>query len=84
MQVTTIVWISLRRVQVHAIDTAEKVVVRKQLRRSRVMEFFKALPARLVGMEACATPIIGRVTSRKLGHLVRLMPAKDVKADVKR
>ena len=27
--------------QVHAIDAAEKVVVRKQLRRSQVLEFFK-------------------------------------------
>jgi hypothetical protein len=49
------VWISPRTFQVHAIDAAEKVVVRKQLRRSQVLEFFKALPACLVGMEACAT-----------------------------
>jgi hypothetical protein len=30
--------------QVHGIDAAEKVVVRKQFRRSQVLEFFKALP----------------------------------------
>jgi hypothetical protein len=30
--------------QVHGIDAAEKVFVRKQLRRRQVLEFFKALP----------------------------------------
>ena len=41
--------------QVHGIDAAEKVVVRKQLRRGQVLAFFEALPPCLVGMEACAT-----------------------------
>ena len=41
--------------QVHGIDAAEKVVVRKRLRRRQVLEFFKALPPCLIGMEACAT-----------------------------
>jgi transposase len=41
--------------QVHGIDAAEKVVFRKQLRRSQVLSFFKALPSCLIGMEACAT-----------------------------
>ena len=50
VQVTTIgLDIAKNVFQVHAIDTAEKVVVRKQLRRSQVVEFFKALPACLVG-----------------------------------
>jgi transposase len=52
--------------QVHAIDRADKVVVRKQLRRSQLLDFFKALPACLVGMEAWATRIIGRVNSQSL------------------
>jgi transposase len=41
--------------QVHGIDAAEKVVVRRQLRRSQVMKFFEALSPCLIGMEACAT-----------------------------
>jgi transposase len=41
--------------QVHGIDAAEKIVVRKQLRRSQVLKFFAALPPCLIGMEACAT-----------------------------
>ena len=63
MQVTTIgLDIAKNVFQVHAIDGAEKVVVRKQLRRSQVLEFFKALPACLVGMEACATAHMGART----------------------
>jgi transposase len=70
--------------QVHGIDTAESVVVRKQLRRGQVMKFFEALPPCLIGMEACATAHYWARELTKLGHQVRLMPAKDVKAYVKR
>ena len=85
MQVTTIgLDIAKNVFQVHGIDAAEKVVVRKQLRRSQVLEFFKALPPCLIGMEACATAHYWARELMKLGHLVRLMPAKDVKAYVKR
>ena len=66
------------------IDAVEKVVVRKQLRRSQVLAFFKALPPFLIGMEACATAHYWARELTKLGHTVRLMPAKDVKAYVKR
>ena len=85
MQVTTIgLDIAKNVFQVHGIDAAEKVVVRKQLRRSQLLEFFKALPPCLVGMEACATAHYWARELTKLGHQVRLMPAKDVKAYVKR
>jgi hypothetical protein len=85
MQVTTIgLDIAKNVFQVHGIDAAEKVVVRKQLRRRQVLEFFKALPSCLVGMEACATAHYWARELTKLGHQVRLMPAKDVKAYVKR
>ena len=85
MQVTTIgLDIAKNVFQVHGIDAAEKVVVRKQLRRSQVLAFFKTLPPCLVGMEACATSHYWARELTKLGHQVRLMPAKDVKAYVKR
>jgi transposase len=85
MQITTIgLDIAKNVFQVHGIDAAEKVVVRKQLRRSQVLTFFKALPPCLVGMEACATAHYWARELTKLGHQVRLMPAKDVKAYVKR
>jgi transposase len=85
MQVTTIgLDIAKNVFQVHGIDAGEKVVVRKQLRRSQVIAFFAALPPCLIGMEACATAHYWARELRKLGHEVRLMPAKDVKAYLKR
>jgi transposase len=85
MQVTTIgLDIAKNVFQVHGIDAAEKVVVKKRLRRSQVLAFFKALPPCLIGMEACATAHYWARELMKLGHNVRLMPAKDVKAYVKR
>jgi hypothetical protein len=85
MQITTIgLDIAKNVFQVHGIDAAEKVVVRKQLRRGQVMAFFKALSPCLIGMEACATAHYWARELTKLGHQVRLMPAKDVKAYVKR
>src|SRR6202521_4918685 len=85
MQIATIgLDIAKNVFQVHGIDAAEKVVVRKQLRRSQVIAFFEALPPCLVGMEACASAHYWARELKKLGHDVRLMPAKDVKAYVKR
>jgi transposase len=85
MQITTIgLDIAKNVFQVHGIDATEKVVVRKQLRRGQVMKFFEALPPCLVGMEACASAHYWARELTKLGHEVRLMPAKDVKAYVKR
>ena len=85
MQITTIgLDIAKNVFQVHGIDAAEKVVVGKQLRRRQVLEFFKAMPPCVVGMEACATAHYWARELTKLGHRVRLMPAKDVKAYVKR
>ena len=85
MQVTTIGLDLAKNVfQVHGIDATEKVVVRKQLRRGQVMTFFEAMAPCLIGMEACATAHYWARELTKLGHEVRLMPAKDVKAYVKR
>jgi transposase len=45
MQITTIgLDIAKNVFQVHGIDAAEKVVVRKQLRRGQILGFFEALP----------------------------------------
>jgi transposase len=83
MQVTTIgLDIAKNVFQVHGIDAREKVVVRKRLRRSQVIAFFAALTPCLIGMEACATAHYWARELTKLGHKVRLMPAKDVKAQL--
>src|ERR1700704_1752524 len=85
MQITTIgLDIAKNVFQVHGIDANEKVVVRKQLRRGKLMAFFEALSPCLIGIEACATAHHWARELTKLGHEVRLMPAKDVKAYVKR
>ena len=85
MQITTIgLDIAKNVFQVHGIDAAEKIVVRKQLRPGQVMKFFAALPPCLIGMEACASAHYWARELTKLGHEVRLMLAKDVKAYVKR
>src|SRR5260370_32597821 len=85
MQITTIgLDIAKNVFQVHGIDAAEKVVVRKQLRRGQMMKFFAAVPPCLIGMEACASAHYWARELTKLGHEIRLMPAKDVKAYVKR
>ena len=77
MQITTIgLDIAKNVFQVHGVDAAEKVVVRKRLGRSQVLAFFKALPPCLIGMEACATAHYWVRELMELGHKVRLMPAR--------
>lgn len=70
--------------QVHGIDAAGEVVVRKRLSRARVIPFFAKLPRCLVGIEACNTSHHWARELIALGHDVRLMPAQYVKPYVKR
>jgi transposase len=85
MQISTIgIDLAKNVFQVHGVDAAEKLVLKKQLRRSQVLEFFSKLSPCLVGMEACATSHQWARELKKLGHDVRLMPASYVKAYVKR
>lgn len=70
--------------QVHGVDDEGQVVIRRKLRRRQVLTFFAKLPPCLIGMEACATSHYWARELRKLGHEVRLMPARYVKPYVKR
>ena len=70
--------------QVHGIDSAGNVVVRRRLTRGRVLAFFEKLPRCLVGIEACNTSHHWARELIALGHDVRLMPAQYVKPYVKR
>jgi transposase len=70
--------------QIHAIDEAGAVVVRRQLRRAQVLGFFAGLSRCLIGMEACATAHHWARELKALGHDVRLMPPNYVKAYIKR
>ena len=64
--------------QVHGVDATGQVVIRKKLRRSELLEFFKELPPSLVGMEASGTAHHWGRELTALGHDARLMPAKYV------
>ncbi len=70
--------------QVHGIDASGTVIVRRQLRRSQVLPFFRKLPGCVIGIEACATSHHWAREFEKVGHEVRLMPARYVKPYVKR
>src|ERR1700741_3974455 len=70
--------------QVHGVDAAGQVVVRRQLRRQHVLAFFQKLQPCLVGIEACASSHHWSRELQALGHMVRLMPPAYVKPYVKR
>jgi len=70
--------------QVHGVDAAGQVVIRRQLKRRYVVAFFQKLPPCLVGIEACASSHYWSRELQALGHMVRLMPPAYVKPYVKR
>jgi transposase len=70
--------------QVHGVDAAGQVVIRRQLKRRYVLAFFQKLPRCLVGIEACASSHYWSRELEALGHTVRLMPPAYVKPYVKR
>src|SRR5262245_46515709 len=70
--------------QVHGVDAAGQVIVRRQLKRRQVIAFFQKLPPCLVGIEACASSHYWSRELQALGHRVRLMPPAYVKPYVKR
>ncbi len=70
--------------QVHGIDAADEVVIRRQLKRRYVLAFFQKLPGCLIGIEACASSHYWSRELQALGHTVRMMPPALVKPYVKR
>jgi transposase len=70
--------------QVHVVEGAGQVVLRRQLKRRQVLAFFQKLPPCLVGIEACASSHHWSRELQALGHTVRLMPPAYVKPYVKR
>lgn len=69
--------------QIHGADERGKVLLRKQLKRAQVAEFFANLPACLVGMEACGSAHYWARKLQSFGHTVRLMAPQFVKPYVK-
>jgi transposase len=70
--------------QVHGVDGAGAVVIRKRISRSKMLEFFADLPPCLVGIEACPSAHHWGRELQGLGHTVKLMPPSYVKAYLKR
>jgi len=86
MQAITTVGLDIAKsvFQVHGVDAAGQVVIRRQLKRRYVLMFFQKVPACLVGIEACASAHHWSRELQALGHTVRLMPPAYVKPYVKR
>lgn len=70
--------------QVHGVAADGRVIVRRQLRRSDVLTFFRKVSACLVGMEACGSAHYWAREIAALGHSVKIMPPAYVKPYVKR
>jgi transposase len=70
--------------QVHGVDDAGQIVLRRKLSRGEVLRFFEAQPRALVGIEACGTGHHWAREITALGHEVKLLPPTYVKAYVKR
>ena len=64
--------------QIHAVDGAGRVVVRKAIARQRFLSWFANLEPRLVAMEACSAAHYWARKLRALGHDVRLIPPQFV------
>jgi transposase len=70
--------------QLHGVNAAEKVVLRKKLRRKEMVAFFKALAPTVIGIEACGASHHWARILRSFGHEVKLIAPQLVKPYVKR
>jgi len=86
MNIVTTIGIDLAKnvFQVHGIDAEGTVIIRRKLKRSQMLPFFKKQSACLIGIEACATSHHWGRQLVELGHDVKLMPPRYVKPYVKR
>jgi transposase len=86
MQAVTTIGLDIAKsvFQVHGVDPAGQVLIRRQLKRRAVLAFFQKLPVCLVGIEACASSHYWSRELQALGHSVRLMPPAYVKPYIKR
>src|ERR1700682_3186719 len=70
--------------QVHGVDLAGAIVIRKRISRAKVLDYFGQLPPCLVGIEACPSAHHWGRELQALGHTVKLIPPSYVKAYLKR
>ena len=70
--------------QLHSVDAATGEIQRRQLKRPKVAEFFANRQPSLVAIEACGGAHHWARTLLAMGHKVKLLPAKHVRAFVLR
>jgi transposase len=70
--------------QLHGVDAAERVVLRKQLARKAMLKFYADLPPTLVVIEACGAAHHLARELGQLGHTVKLIAPQLVKPYVQR
>jgi transposase len=71
MQTVTTIGLAKSVFQVHGVDAAGQVVIRRQLKRREVLAFSEKLPPCLIGIEACASSHYWSRELQALGHSVR-------------
>ena len=69
--------------QVHAVDRHGKVLLRKKIKRSDLLGFFRGAPGCEVGIEACGGAHHWARSLSALGHTVKLIAPQFVKPSVK-
>src|SRR5258708_38602293 len=70
--------------QLHGVDAAEQVVLRKRLGRKAMVDFFAELPPTVGGMEACGVAHYWARVLGELGHQVKPIALQHVKPYAKR
>jgi transposase len=84
MKITTIgIDLAKEVFQIHGVDDHGKTVLRKQLRRNKMTNFFANLEPCLIGMEACGSSHHWARKLGEFGHTVKLMSPQFVKPYVK-
>lgn len=76
--------LSKRVFEVHGVDSEERPVLRKELRRCDMERYFGSIAPTCIGMEACGSAHYWARVLTKLGHEVKLLPPQYVKPYVKR
>ena len=69
--------------QLHGVDAAGKVVLRKRLTRRKLAEFVVNLPPCIIGMEACGSAHYWARKFQSMDHTVKVMAPQFVKPYIK-
>lgn len=70
---------SKQHFQLHGVNAKEQVVIKKAVTRGKFVETIAQLPVCEIGIEACGASHHWARTFQKMGHTVKIIPAKAVK-----